>query len=51
LTGDLVKNLDVIKIYANSHYITPKPTLEQAIIQIKRELEVTLKNIDLKINY
>src|SRR6056300_191249 len=43
LTGDLVKNLDVIKIYANSHYITPKPTLEQAIIQIKRELEVTLK--------
>src|SRR6056300_1474193 len=43
LTGDLVKNLDVIKIYANSHYITPKPTLEQAIIKIKRELEVTLK--------
>src|SRR6056300_872332 len=43
LTGDLVKNLDVIKIYANSHYITPKPTLEQAVIQIKRELEVTLK--------
>jgi len=43
LTGDLIQDLDVIKIYANSHYITPKPTIEQAIIKIKRELEVTLK--------
>ena len=43
LTGDLVNELDVIKVYANSHYITPKPTIEQAIIKIKRELEVTLK--------
>src|SRR5210317_265445 len=43
LTGDLLKDLDVIKVYANSHYITPKPTIEQAIIKIKRELESTLK--------
>ena len=43
LTGDLIQDLDVIKVYANSHYITPKPTIEQAIIKIKRELEVTLK--------
>ena len=43
LTGDLVNELDVIKVYANSHYITPKPTIEQAIIKIKRELEATLK--------
>ena len=43
LTGDLVSELSVIKVYANSHYITPKPTIEQAIIKIKRELEVTLK--------
>ena len=43
LTGDLIQDLDVIKIYANSHYITPKPTIEQAIIKIKKELEVTLK--------
>ena len=43
LTGDLLKDLDVIKVYANSHYITPKPTIEQAIIKIKRELEATLK--------
>ncbi|MDB9831681.1 excinuclease ABC subunit UvrB [Candidatus Pelagibacter sp.] len=43
LTGNLIQDLDVIKVYANSHYITPKPTIEQAIIKIKRELEVTLK--------
>jgi len=43
LTGNLINELDVIKVYANSHYITPKPTIEQAIIKIKRELEVTLK--------
>mgnify|MGYP003950903147 FL=1 len=43
LTGDRVKDLKLIKIYANSHYITPKPTIEQAIINIKKELEVTLK--------
>ena len=43
LTGDLIKDLNVIKVYANSHYITPKPTIEQAIIKIKKELEVTVK--------
>jgi len=43
LTGDQVRELSLIKIYANSHYITPKPTIEQAVINIKKELEVTLK--------
>ena len=43
LTGDLFKNLNLVKIYANSHYITPKPTIAQAIINIKKELEITLK--------
>ena len=43
LTGDHIKDLKLIKIYANSHYITPKPTIEQAIINIKKELEITLK--------
>ena len=43
LTGDSVRELSLVKVYANSHYITPKPTIEQAIINIKRELEVTLK--------
>jgi len=43
LTGNKIKNLDFIKIYANSHYITPRPTLDQAIREIKKELELTLQ--------
>ncbi len=43
LTGDQVRELNLIKVYANSHYITPKPTVEQAVINIRKELEVTLK--------
>ena len=43
LTGDKVRELSLVKVYANSHYITPKPTIEQAVINIKKELDVTLK--------
>ena len=43
LTGDKTNNFEVIKLYANSHYITPKPTIDQAIKEIKKELEVTLE--------
>ena len=43
LTGDQVRELSLIKVYANSHYITPKPTIEQAILNIRKELEITLK--------
>jgi excinuclease ABC subunit B len=43
LTGNKLKDLEFIKIYANSHYITPKPTLEQAIKEIKKELRLTLE--------
>jgi len=43
LTGDQVRELSLVKVYANSHYITPKPTIEQAIINIRKELEITLK--------
>ena len=43
LTGDKIRDLNLIKVYANSHYITPKPTVEQAVINIKKELEITLK--------
>ncbi|MDA7686047.1 excinuclease ABC subunit UvrB [Candidatus Pelagibacter sp.] len=43
LTGDQIRDLSLIKVYANSHYITPKPTIEQAVINIKKELEITLK--------
>ena len=43
LTGDQTEDLDIIKIYANSHYITPRPTVQQAIKEIKVELIKTLE--------
>ena len=43
LTGNKVRDLSLVKVYANSHYITPKPTIEQAVINIRKELEITLK--------
>ena len=39
LTGEKGKELEAIKLYANSHYVTPKPTLDQAAAQIKRDLK------------
>ena len=44
LTGDKTNDFGVIKLYANSHYITPKPTIDQAIKEIKKELEITLED-------
>ncbi len=38
LTGRRTALLEQVKVYANSHYVTPKPTLEQAIAGIKAEL-------------
>ena len=43
LTGHKTDKLELIKIYANSHYVTPKPTLKQAAIEIKKELETRLE--------
>jgi excinuclease ABC subunit B len=43
LTGKKNNKLDKIKIYANSHYVTPKPTLNQAIKSIKIELKERLR--------
>ncbi|PZW48676.1 excinuclease ABC subunit B [Humitalea rosea] len=42
LTGEVAGDLDAISIYANSHYVTPRPTLLQAIGDIKRELKERL---------
>ncbi len=39
LTGENYAELEAIKVYPNSHYVTPKPTLYQAIGAIKRELK------------
>ncbi|HZK89322.1 MAG TPA: excinuclease ABC subunit UvrB [Stellaceae bacterium] len=45
LTGEKITALQSIKIYANSHYVTPRPTLLQAIEQIKRELKIRLDEL------
>src|SRR6185312_6712847 len=42
LTGEKTTSLDAITIYANSHYVTPRPTLTQAITEIKVELRERL---------
>jgi len=39
LTGKKTQDLAEVKIYANSHYVTPRPTLRQAITHIKDELK------------
>jgi len=42
LTGQKTDALKLVKVYANSHYVTPKPTLQQAIKQIQSELKQRL---------
>ena len=39
LTGELFDNLEQIRVYANSHHVTPRPTVLQAIDNIKVELQ------------
>ena len=45
LTGHKQDELEFIKIYANSHYVTPRPTLIQAIKSIKSELKWRLDQL------
>ncbi|MGY6533007.1 excinuclease ABC subunit UvrB [Glycocaulis sp.] len=43
LTGKAVAALEKVRVYANSHYVTPRPTLNQAITHIKAELAERLE--------
>jgi excinuclease ABC subunit B len=45
LTGEKLDEPEDIKIYANSHYVTPKPTIEQAVKDIKVELSERLDEL------
>ncbi|MCA3453254.1 MAG: excinuclease ABC subunit UvrB [Rhodobacter sp.] len=45
LTGAKTDTFRQIRIYANSHYVTPRPTLQQAIQGIKRELRTRLDQL------
>jgi excinuclease ABC subunit B len=46
LTGQKTDELEFVKIYANSHYVTPRPTLLQAIAGIKLELRARLDQLN-----
>ncbi|MGB7430887.1 MAG: excinuclease ABC subunit UvrB, partial [Ahrensia sp.] len=46
LTGKKTGDLKSVKIYANSHYVTPRPTLNQAIKSIKAELKLRLVELE-----
>ena len=45
LTGEKTADLNEISIYANSHYVTPRPTLNQAIREIKTDLRTRLDEL------
>ena len=45
LTGEKTGTFDQIRVYANSHYVTPKPTMNQAVIGIKKELRMRLDQL------
>jgi len=45
LTGEKTDSFERIRIYANSHYVTPRPTMQQAVIGIKKELRQRLDQL------
>ena len=45
LTGEKIGSLDEVTVYPSSHYVTPRPTLLQAIPKIKAELKVRVKEL------
>ncbi len=45
LTGKKAASLDYVRVYANSHYVTPGPTMKQAMEAIKHELSERLKEL------
>ncbi|CAM3137073.1 UvrABC system protein B [Sphingomonas antarctica] len=45
LTGKKSASLDYVRVYANSHYVTPGPTMKQAMHAIKHELDERLKEL------
>ncbi|MDG1406548.1 MAG: excinuclease ABC subunit UvrB [Octadecabacter sp.] len=45
LTGEKTDTFEKVRVYANSHYVTPKPTMNQAIVGIKKELRMRLDQL------
>ena len=45
LTGEKTALLEKVRVYANSHYVTPRPTMRQAIVAIREELKTRLRQL------
>ncbi len=48
LTGKKAAALDYVRVYANSHYVTPGPTMKQAMEAIRHELTERLKELHIE---
>lgn len=48
LTGQKFITMDAVRVYANTHYITPGPTIAQAMGQIKKDLKTRLEEFRLE---
>lgn len=46
LTGEKITALPEIRLFPNSHYVTPKPTVRQALKHIKADLQTRLKEFE-----
>ena len=48
LTNEKIAKMDYVRIFANSHYVTPKPTIKKAISQIREDLRKQLQIFELE---
>lgn len=48
LTGKKIATLNYVRVFANSHYVTPGPTLKQASEAIRHELTERLKELEIE---
>ncbi|MBE8219715.1 MAG: excinuclease ABC subunit UvrB [Alphaproteobacteria bacterium] len=46
LTGEKAAVLESVRIYANSHYVIPRPTLKQAVVHIRDEMKTRLQELE-----
>jgi len=46
LTGEKTAELEKARLYANSHHVTPKPTIMQALKHIKNDLGLRLEELE-----
>ena len=46
LTGEVLSRLDTITVFPATQYVTSKPTIERAVVEIKQELQEQVKKFD-----